>query len=198
MTFCDLQEPLILTSFLGDESIFKKLIYPHIKDKNSWYLQFNNSTIFESNRTGKFTELFWELGMDNFKLFFTKLYSLKCKSLNHKKNILYLREKLQNNILALRPKLDYGLMLKEIIKQENKIIKIISDLINKIRNFRIKTKNHTISKESLLPGGFSISCLNCNFTCHNNNNCKCSNNDNIKNCCLMINGNCTVCAKKCK
>jgi hypothetical protein len=42
-------------------------------------LQFNNSTIFESNRTSKFTELLWELGMDSFKLFFTKLNLLSKK-----------------------------------------------------------------------------------------------------------------------
>lgn len=85
LTFCDGKEPQILASLLDDESTFKKSIYDHIKINNPWYLQFNNSAIFESNRTGKLTELFWELGMDSFKLFFTKLNSLSTKSLNHSK-----------------------------------------------------------------------------------------------------------------
>ena len=62
-----------LKSLLDDESTFKKSIYDHIKMNNPWFLQFNNSAIFESNRSGKFTELFLDLGMDSFKLFFTKL-----------------------------------------------------------------------------------------------------------------------------
>jgi len=52
------------------------LLCAHIKYNNPWYLHFNNSAIFENNRTGKFTELFWELGMDSFKVFFSKLNSL--------------------------------------------------------------------------------------------------------------------------
>lgn len=87
LTFCDGKEPQILASLLDDDSTFKKSIYDHIKDKTPWYLKFNNSGIFESNREGKFTELYWELGMDSFKLFFTKLASLKSKSLNHSKNV---------------------------------------------------------------------------------------------------------------
>ena len=79
LTFCDGKEPQILASLLDDDSTFKKSIYDHIKNNNPWYLQFNNSAIFESNRTGKFTELFWDLGMDSFKLFFTELKLLSQK-----------------------------------------------------------------------------------------------------------------------
>ena len=58
LTFCNGKEPQILASLLDDESSSKKSIYYHIKDKTPCYLQFNNSAIFESNRTGKFTEFF--------------------------------------------------------------------------------------------------------------------------------------------
>ena len=44
--------------------------------------------------------------MDSFKLFFTKLSSLKSKSLNHSKNVLDVIKRMQNKILALRPKFD--------------------------------------------------------------------------------------------
>ena len=196
LTFCDGKDPQILASFLDDESTFKKSIYPHIKDKEPWYLQFNNSAIFESNRTGKFTELFWELGMDSFKLFFTKLGSLKSKSLNHSKNVLDLRDKLQNKILALRPKLDQGLNLMQSMKEEINTITINADLINKTKNFTIKTKRPNITKEQLPPGIHTTTCLICNFTCHKN--CAYSNNEDKKNCCSMnTNGCCTVCPKKC-
>ena len=197
LTFCDGKEPQILASFLDDESTFKKTIYPHIKDKSPWYLQFNNSAIFESNREGKFTELFWELGMDSFKLFFTKLSSLKSKSLNHSKNVLELREKMQNKILALRPKLDQGLILMEAMKQEINELKINADLINKTKNFKIKTKRPNVTRENLPPGRHTTTCLICNFTCHNN--CSYSNNQAKKHCCSMnSSGNCVVCPKRCR
>ena len=196
LTFCDGKEPQILASLLDDQSTFKKSIYYHIKDNEPWYLQFNNSAIFESNREGKFTELFWELGMDSFKLFFTKLNSLKSKSLNHSKNVLDIREKMQNKILALRPKLDQGLVLMEAMKQEINEIKINTDLINKTRNFKIKTKRPNVTRENLPPGRHTTTCLICNFTCHSN--CYYSNNDDKKNCCSMnSSGYCTVCPKKC-
>ena len=195
LTFCDGKEPQILAFLLDDDSTFKKSIYNSIKDKTPWYLQFNNSAIFESNRTGKFTELFWELGMDSFKLFFTKLLSLKSKSLNHSKNVLDLREKMQSKILSLRPKLDQGLVLMEAMRNEINEKKINSDLINKTRNFKIKTKRPNVTREPLPSGRHTTTCLICNFTCHRN--CSFSNDDDKKYCCAMTNGLCTVCPKKC-
>ena len=196
LTFCDGKEPQILASLLDNESTFKQSIYEHIKDKNPWYLQFNNSAIFESNRNGKFTELFWELGMDSFKLFFTKLNLLSTKSLNHSKNVLETREKMQNKILALRPLLDQGLSIIEAMKNEINQIEINTDLINKTRNFKIKTKRPKIIKEDLRPGIHTTTCLKCNFTCHNN--CYIPDNNNKRSCCAMnSNGYCNVCPGKC-
>lgn len=155
LIFCDGKEPQILASLLDDESTFKKSIYDHIKNNNPWY-----SAIFESNRSGKFTELFWDLGMDSFKLFFTKLKLLSTKSLNHSKSVLETREKMQNKILALRPLLDQGLSITEELKNEINQIKINTDLINKARNFKIKTKRPKIIKEDLKPGIHTTTCLN--------------------------------------
>lgn len=168
ITFADGKEPQILAALLDNDSIFKQSIYDHIKDKNPWHLQFNNSAIFESNRTGKFTELFWDLGMDSFKLFFTKLNLLPIKSLNHSKNVLETREKMQNKILALRPLLDQGLAIIDAMKKEINQIEINAVLINKTRNFIIKTKRPKIIKEDLMPGIHTTTCLKYNFTCHNN------------------------------
>ena len=195
LTFCDGKEPQILASLLDNESTFKKSIYDHIKYNTPWYLQFNNSAIFESNRTGKFTELFWELGMDSFKLFFTKLNLLSTKSLNHSKSVLETRERMQNKILALRPLLDQGLYLIEAMKNEINFISINTDLINKTRNFTIKTKRPEIKKEDLSPGIHTTTCLTCNFTCHSN--CSYPNNEDKKKCIAIRKEYCTVCPKKC-
>ena len=116
--------------------------------------------------------------MDSFKLLFTKLSSLKSKSLNHSKNVLDIREKMQNKILALRPKLNQGLILMEAMRQEINEIKINTDLINKTRNFKIKTKRPNVTREDLPPGIHTKTCLICNFTCHKS--CYFANNEEKK------------------
>ena len=132
--------------------------------------------------------------MDSFKLFFTKLNLLNTKSLNHSKNVLETREKMQNKILALRPLLDQSLSIIEAMRNEIKQIEINTDLINKTRNFKIKTKRPKITKEDFRPGIHTKTCLKCNFTCHNN--CGISDNNGKKWCCAMINGFCHVCPEK--
>jgi hypothetical protein len=87
---------------------------------------------------------------------------------------------MQNKILALRPLLDQGLYLIEAMKKEINVISINSDLINKTRNFTIKTKRSKIIKEDLSPGIHTTTCLTCNFTCHTN--CSYPNNEDKKNC----------------
>ena len=134
--------------------------------------------------------------MDSFKVFFSKLNSLPTKSLNHSKNVLETREKMQNKILALRPLLSQGLVLTEVIKNEINQIKINTDLVNKTRNFKIKTKRPKITKENLKPGVHTTTCLTCNFTCHSN--CYFADNEQKKSCCAMnSDGHCGVCPKKC-
>ena len=104
---------------------------------------------------------------------------------------------MQNKILALRAKLDQGLSLMEAMKKEINEIQINANLINKAKNFKIKTKRLNITRENLPIGIYTTTCLICNFTCHNN--CPFSNNEDKKNCCSMDNqGNCTVCPKKCR
>lgn len=46
----------------------------------------------------------------------------------------------------MRPKLDQGLILMEAIKQDINKLKINADLINKTKNFKIKTKRTNVTK----------------------------------------------------
>ena len=85
---------------------------------------------------------------------------------------------MQNKILALRQKLNQGLILMEEMRQEINEIKIHTDLINKSRNFKIKTKGPNVTKENLPPGRHTTTCLICNFTSHKN--CAFANNEEKK------------------
>lgn len=66
----------------------------------------------------------------------------------------------------------------EAMRQEINEIKINTDLINKSRNFKIKTKRPNVTKENLPPGRHTTTCLICNFTCHKN--CAFANNEEKK------------------
>ena len=101
-TFCDIKKPQILEYLLNDNSISQKSIYNHIKRKEGSYFKFNNSAIFENNKNEKYVELFWEYAMNNIKLFFEKLSALNPKSLNNTRDILNLREKIQNKISHIK------------------------------------------------------------------------------------------------
>ena len=72
MIFCDNKDPQLKSALLSPESNLKEIIsfikYP-------WYLKFNNSAIFASNKD-KFDEIFWKLGMKNFQEFMKNLLTI--------------------------------------------------------------------------------------------------------------------------
>lgn len=83
------------------------------------------------------------------------------------------------------------------MRQKINEIKINTDLINKTRNFKIKTKRPNVTKENSPPGIHTKTCLICNFTCHKN--CAFANDEEKKSCCAMdYSGYYTVCLRKCK
>ena len=193
LTFCDGNEPQIIAALKSKESIFYKII-PHLK--NPWYLKFNNSAIFATVKD-KFTEMFWELGMDSFKIFLQKLLSLPRKSLQLAKEVLKARESIEITIINLRPKLDAGLTLMESYKKQIKAIEMNKDIINKSKNFKIQTTQPDIQKVDLPPGTNTTTCLKCNRTCHEV--CQLADN-NDKKYCWAINQNsgyCNQCPGKC-
>ena len=106
-TFCDNQEPSSLQKF-NDPNCFLYNIKNQIKDP--WYLKFNNSGFFPKVQN-KFSERFFELGIDSFKKLIIKLRPLKKCSLN-----------LSNEINEKRIKLDelYSKIKYNLINLNNK------------------------------------------------------------------------------
>ena len=102
MTFCDNKDPQLKSALLSPESNLKEIIslikYP-------WYLKFNNSAIFASNKD-KFDEIFWKLGMKNFQEFMKNLQSLSPKSLTLTKEDLNKRIQINTTGEGLIPQLN--------------------------------------------------------------------------------------------
>ena len=191
MTFCDGQEPQLKAALISQESIFKNIIklikYP-------WYLKFNNSAIFASNKNDAFNELFWKLGMDSFNEFMKKLQSLPTKSLNLTKEVLDKRKLLKTTVEGLIPQLNLGLGKLDSIRQQLEKIDLERKKIDDSKNFVILSDVPKITKIDLNPGEYVTNCLVCNYTCHYPCYIK---DDNKNNCSAMNNNVCTVCPKKC-
>ena len=110
----------MLSALLSPESNLKEIIslikYP-------WYLKFNNSAIFASNKD-KFNELFWKLGMESFQELIKKLLSLSPKSLTLTKEVLNKRKQLNTIVEGLIPQLNLGLSKLDGVRQQLEKIKI--------------------------------------------------------------------------
>ena len=94
-------------------------------DNENWFLKFNNSAFFEFNKRDIFTQLFYELNMDNFNFLLTKLNNFQSNNLKMSKSVLETREKLRNKLLEFNSLLDQNVSLLEIINKE-KIILILT------------------------------------------------------------------------
>ena len=68
---------------------------------------------------------------------------------------------MKNKIEAFQPLLSKGLCITEAIKNEINQTKINIDLINKTKNFKIKTKKSNIIKEDLKSDIHTTTCLTC-------------------------------------
>ena len=195
-TFCDIKQPLILNPLLENDSTFRNFIYNNIKDNNPWYFQCNNSAIFENDRRGMYTKLFWEKGMEELKMLFGKINNLSKINLNLSKSVLKSREILENKTLELKTLIEEVLPSINAIKNNIKEIKKYNEIISDSKNFTFKIKCPKMIKEDLKPGIHTTTCLKCNITCHEN--CPYADNKEKKSCKVMdSNGYCTVCPGKC-
>ena len=147
MTFCDGQDPQLKSALLSPESNLKEIIslikYP-------WYLKFNNSAIFASNKD-KFNEMFWKLGMESFQEFIKKLMSLSPKSLTLTKEVLNKRKQLNTTVEGLIPQLNLGLSKLDGVRQQLEKIKIEKKNIDGSKNFVIESDVPKITKIDLKP-----------------------------------------------
>jgi hypothetical protein len=191
MTFCDGQDPQLKDALISKESNLKPIIslikYP-------WYLKFNNSAIFASNKDN-FNELFWKLGMESFAEFMKKLMSLPAKSLTLTKEVLNKRKHLKTTVEMLIPQLNLGLSKLESIRQQLQKIDLEKKKIDGSKNFIIESDVPKFNEVKLKTGEYVTNCIICNYTCHYP--CYIAEDKEKNDCSAMTAENCTVCPKKC-
>lgn len=191
VTFCDGAKPPIINALESDNSIFKEII-PKIK--GNWYLEFNNSGIYSEN-TRDSSKIFWELGMESFKDFFSKLNTLLNKSLKLSKEVINERKIIEQKFELLNLKLNQGFSMMEDINKQMELVKTNESIIN---NAKCKLKIPiTVQKQRKKPtpsGTYTNYCNRCCVTCHGNCNCS---NDEKQDCCAISNDFCIKCPGKC-
>lgn len=188
ITFCDGDEPPVLEALESKDCTFgqmKGLM------KNPWYLEFNNSGIFNK----KANKMFWELGMKSFEQFLSKIEKLEGKSLKQTRIVIDERKNIKENLERLNAGLELGISLMRNIKKQMFEIEKNKDIINANKNYRsiVKFKNwRKIPKK-----GINITfCDICNWNCHDP--CFLDVGDSKKGCSSMENDFCTKCPRKCR
>ena len=195
LTFCDGGKPNIIEPLQEKNCPFSKIIQLYKHD--NWYYKFNNSAIFEDNRSDEFTKMFWKLGMKNFSDFKNKLKTLPRKSLTLSKTVLAQRKYLEDKVQILSQKLKVGLNKIEEIKGIMKMVLNLKGDLNDSKNFTKTIKQPAIKKINKDPNYYATTCLTCTKTCHRT--CCIKDDDNKKDCAAMDdNGYCTYCPKKCR
>ena len=164
------------------------------------FFPFNNSVLF-AQQTGKFTQMFWDMGYECFTDFFIHFEKARSVSLQLTREVLREHQQLECLISALQPQINMVLSKMDELQQEEVILKQReSEIIaNKNFTYEIKvTKQRKIDMKG--TGRYVMNCLRCNYTCHDN--CSCSNDEDKRKCSVMDNGGhsdakCTVCPGHC-
>lgn len=187
ITFADGATPPVLDSLKAANIPFGKIF------------EFNNSALFAKNKKlapNSFSPIFWDMGCNSFKHFFDEIDQYETKSLIQTKNVLKEREQLKTTIAGILPQVQNGLLKIEMLRNELDIFKKHKRDIEHNKDFEYVLKKYKSVMVDLKPGHHVTNCTKCNLTCHKK--CKYGDdNDKIK-CCVMVNGYCTVCIKKCK
>lgn len=157
--------------------------------------KFNNSALFASNKGEDINSMFWIMGHKSLKDFFGHFSKAEARSLVLTREVLREREQLESLIPGLQQQVRVGLSHLDEIQQEERALRQHEAEITANEDF-IYHVDVTKFRKHPLPNTVTTTCLQCNFTCHEN--CAYSNDGDKYRCCAMdVAGNCTVCPKNC-
>nr|XP_034331954.1 uncharacterized protein LOC117691037 [Crassostrea gigas] len=186
ITFADGAEPPVLAS---------------LKEANLPFgstFEFNNSALFAANKKlapKSLSSMFWDMGCKSFQKFFDEICHFETRSLTQTKDVLKERKQLKTVFESIYPQVKAGLSkLSELRNQLDEFQRNRNDIENN-KDIAYEVEETKQIKVELKPGEHVTNCLICNITCHER--CEYADDDQKKNCCVMNNGYCTFCIKKC-
>ncbi|KAM3603938.1 uncharacterized protein V6R79_004313 [Siganus canaliculatus] len=219
VTFADGQRPPVIEAISASG-----VPCPKNKAGQPVHFKFNNSVLFSDNKTSgadssdvdreddnegegedededddgeDFDEMFWKMGTQSMKKFFSALSRMKTKSLTLTKEVLRERQHLENLVEHLQIQVRMELEKLEDIRQTTEKLRDNEAEVKRNEEFEIEVKVTKQFKVDISGTGMYITnCQVCHYTCHDN--CAYSNDADKRRCCAMgPDGNCTVCPKKC-
>ncbi|KAK3591691.1 hypothetical protein CHS0354_040621 [Potamilus streckersoni] len=158
---------VLITFVDGTDPPVKKAL-EHAKIPFKKIFQFNNSALFLSKQqpeNSPFGPVFWNMGKDNFKLFFEELEKTETKCLFLPKNVSKTRDKLDETIQQLLQQMQKGLHVIITITQEKRIIDQHMPDIEANKEFEYEVEDIHQRKIDLTEGEYVSRCLTCNTIC---------------------------------
>lgn len=195
LTFCDGGEPQVVESLTSDNNPVIAKIIPKIKAP--WYLQFNNSVVFEKPNPANFmSKMFWDLSMKSMEGFTVKLGNMNEKSLVLTQEVIKERKRLDVIIYDLQNQLKLMMDIKLSLEKTLVQLEIDKELIEKSKNYTIEIEEPYLEEIKTKPGEYTTYCKYCQMTCHEV--CNIPPGEIKKGCDAMDSlGNCEVCPQHC-
>ncbi|XP_075034340.1 uncharacterized protein LOC142095289 [Mixophyes fleayi] len=191
ITFSDGERPPVL-------EVIKDADIPCLLDSNGdpIHCKFNNSALFAKNKVSKmsFNEMFWNMGVESMKTFFSHLSNIETKSLTLTKEVLRERKQLQMTLQALQPQIKLALMKLDEIRKTEEALQQNKDRMAANKDFEYEVVK-TVPVQEVITKDFITNCQNCHFTCHYP--CRIPDDKDKHKCYAMSNGSCTQCPGKC-
>ncbi|XP_078272193.1 uncharacterized protein LOC144602944 [Rhinoraja longicauda] len=212
VTFADGQPPPVLDAL-------KLADVPCPKDKTGLpvHFKFNNSAIFaqrpisgncgnecRSNDSGvggenddNFDAMFWKMGANSMKKFFTALNTMETKSLSLTREVLKERKQLEVAVMGLQKQIRFGLAKLEELRKTQQALNQHQTELDANKNFEyVIDVTIPVQTDISGTGNYITNCQKCFFTCHYP--CAIPNDDCKRGCAAMDReGKCMVCPEKC-
>ncbi|XP_075071560.1 uncharacterized protein LOC142160588 [Mixophyes fleayi] len=159
------------------------------------HFKFNNSALFANNQASNmsFNEMFWNMGVESMRTFFSDLSKLESKSLKLTKEVLMERKQLQMTLQALQTQIKAGLIKLDEIRKTQEALQQNKGLMAANKYFEYEV--YITVAEMHKVNNNTTNCSKCKFTC--DDVCRIPFDSMKWLCDAMKNGHCTQCPGKC-
>ncbi|CAJ1440388.1 unnamed protein product [Effrenium voratum] len=158
--------------------------------------KFNNSALFvePTQQSDALSKMFWDMGKKSMADFFHALLAFTPKSLHLTKQVMDEREHLEATLESLGPQVQLVLSTANSLQQSEQLA-AFDDTMKSTKDFTTTIQVPKFRKKPVRAGQNTTTCTTCDRTCHEN--CVYANDSSKSQCCVMSNGYCTACPRKC-
>ena len=189
---------LLMTFFDGGKLLALDTVKEAKMDFINETFKFNNSALY--NKTFPTSELFWNIGIENFSKFFKILEATTPVSLSLTQEVIEQREHLEVVICSLQEQIKIGMANVDNLIRHMKLLEEKKQDIEDNKTFTYNIEEEKMEMRNLKTGEHVTNCLACNMTCHYP--CYIKDSEEKYQCSAMEHQNdkktnCIICPAKC-